>query len=191
MIEVLLIGTLGVVGVGGFMGFTGFATYNRLMALDERCTTAFSDVDSLLKHRHNLIPGLVETVKAFAAHETHILDAVTRARTYALNAGNMQTRHQAEDQLGQQLNSLVSIAAKYPDIRASSHFNDFRNSLIEIENRITAARRFYNNTVEEHNSTLRQFPANMIGNKLRLSKRQQYSLGAERILHDEPMAIKF
>lgn len=191
MIEVLLVGTLGVVGIGGFMGFTGFATYNRLMALDERCTTAFSDVDALLKHRHNLIPGLVETVKAFAAQETHIFDAVTRARTYALNANNMNARLQAEVDLSQTLNSLMSVAAKYPTLQSSSHFTDFRNALIDCENRITAARRYYNNTVEEHNSTLRQFPANVIGNKLRLSKRQQYSLGAERILHDEPMAFKF
>ncbi len=166
-------------------------TYNRLVALDQRCDTAFADVDVHLKHRHNLIPGLVETVRGYAGHERAVLEEVTRARAGALQASGPDMRLNAETQLGQSINSVLSMVEKYPELQASGHFRELRMELTGAENRITAARRFYNLAVEEYNAKLRQFPANVIGARLRLSRRKPFDIGIERVLLDEPVAIKF
>jgi LemA protein len=168
-----------------------WTTYNRLMALDERCDTAFADVDVQLKHRHNLIPGLVETVRGYAGHELSVLTEVTRARATALRAASPETRLEAETQVGQSINSLLSVVERYPDLQATSHFRDLRVELADAENRITAARRFYNLAVDEYNATLRQFPGNQIGTLVRLGRRRHFDLGVERLLIDEPVAIRF
>lgn len=168
-----------------------WSSYNRLMALDERCNTAFADVDAQLKHRHNLIPGLVETVRGFASHERGVLTEVTQARANALRALDTETRLEAETQVGQSINSLMSVVERYPDIQASSHFHDLRMQLTDAESRITAARRYYNLAVDEFNATLRQFPGSLIGRFVRLDRRQAYDLGAERVLIDESVAFRF
>jgi LemA protein len=174
-----------------FVAVTAYATYNRLMALDERCDTAFADVDVLLKHRHNLIPPLVEIVKGFAGHEREVLTKVTEARASALRASAPEMRLEAETQLGQSINSLLSVVESYPELKASEHFRDLRNELTDAENRITAARRYFNLAVDEFNATLRQFPGNKIGSTARLSRRRRFDLGVERVLLDEPVAIAF
>lgn len=188
MLEYILIGT---VGIGAFAVWNGMSTYNRLMSLDERCTTSFADVDALLKHRHDLIPGLVETVRGVIGQENHIIQTVMNAYTETIRANSIDTRLEAEQNLGHTINNLFSSVGNIPKMSTSSHFVDLRNSFKDVENRITAARRFYNNTVEEHNSTLRQFPANIIGSKFRINKRRQYSLGAERVFMDEAVKISF
>lgn len=165
-------------------------TFNRLMALDERCNTAFADVDVLLKHRHNLIPGLVETVRSFVGHELAVLTEVTRARSDALSANRPEMRLDAEAQVGRSITSLLTLVESYPELQASSHFRDLRAELSDAEHRITAARRFYNLTVDEFNATLRQFPGNVIGAAGRLSRRKHFDLGIERVLIDEPALIR-
>lgn len=177
-------------GLLALVGLLAWRTYNRLMALDERCNTAFADIDVQLKHRHSLIPSLVETVRAFAGHELTILSEVSRARANALRASGPEMRLEAETQVGQSLSSLLSLAERYPDIQASTHFRDLRGELGDAENRITAARRFYNLAVDEFNATLRQFPGNQIGAAVRLARRRPFDLGVERILLDEPVAIR-
>ena len=177
----------GVAAAGGLV----WSTYNRLMALDERCETAFADVDVQLKHRHNLIPGLVETVRGYAGHELTVLGEVTRARASALRASGPETRLEAETQVGQSISSLLTIVERYPDLQASAHFRDLRMELADAENRITAARRFYNLAIDEFNATLRQFPGNVIGAAVRLGRRKPFDIGIERVLLDEPAAIRF
>ena len=169
----------------------GWSSYNRLVALDERCDTAFADIDVQLKHRHNLIPGLIETVRGFAGHEHTILTEVTQARASALRASGPEMRLEAEAQVGQSLNTLLTVVERYPEIQASSHFRELRMELTDAENRITAARRFYNLAVDEFNATLRQFPGNLIGAAGRLGRRRPFDLGIERVLLDEPVAIRF
>ncbi|MGB7336925.1 MAG: LemA family protein [Salaquimonas sp.] len=186
--EYILYGLLGTAALSGVMGVS---TYNRLMALDERCNTSFSDIDVLMKHRHSLLPGLIETVKGFAGHEMKMLQSVTVARAQALNANNIDARLEAETQLGQSINSLMNFVENYPDIKASAHFRELRNSLADVENRITAARRFYNLSVDEFNATRRQFPGIFIANATGLSTRKQFDLGTERIFVDEPVTVKF
>lgn len=167
------------------------ASYNRLVALDERCETAFADIDAHLKHRQNLIPGLVETVRGFAVHEKDILNGVIRARAEALAAATPEIRLEAEKNITQQINALIGVAERYPELKASSHFSELRAELISAENRITASRRFYNLAVGEYDATLRQFPGAAVAKAMRMSRRAPFDLGFERVLIDEPLAFKF
>jgi LemA protein len=171
--------------------YIAFATHNRLVALDQRCETAFGDVDVHLKHRHNLIPPLVETVRGFAKHESDILQGVTQARAEALQAASPEMRLSAEQNLTQNIVALIGMADRYPELKASTHFSDLRRELIDVENRVTASRRFYNLAVEEYDTTLRQFPGSTIGRLSRMNIRMRFDLGIERVLIDEPLAIKF
>ena len=171
--------------------YIAFATHNRLVALDQRCETAFGDIDVHLKHRHNLIPPLVETVRGFTKHESDILLGVTQARAEALQAASPEMRLNAEKNLTQNINALIGMAERYPELKASTHFSDLRRELVDAENRITASRRFYNLAVEEYDTTLRQFPGSTIGRLFKMNMRMRFDLGIERVLIDEPLAIKF
>ena len=171
--------------------YIAFATHNRLVALDQRCETAFGDVDVHLKHRHNLIPPLVETVRGFAKHESDILQGVTQARAEALQAASPEMRLSAEQNLTQNINALIGMAERYPELKASTHFSDLRRELVDAENRVTASRRFYNLAVEEYDTTLRQFPGSYVGRLFKMNVRMRFDLGIERVLIDEPLALKF
>jgi LemA protein len=171
--------------------YVAWATHNRLVALDQRCETAFADVDVHLKHRQNLIPGLVETVRGFTKHEHEILLGVTEARAAALQAAAPEMRLEAEKNLTQNINALIGMAERYPELKASTHFTDLRRELIDAENRITASRRFYNLAVGEYDATLRQFPGSYIARLFKMNERMPFDLGIERVLIDEPVAIKF
>jgi LemA protein len=171
--------------------YIAFTTHNRLVALDQRCDTAFGDIDVHLKHRHNLIPPLVETVRGFAKHENDILLGVTRARAEALQATSPDMRLSAEQNLTQNINALIGAAERYPELKASTHFSELRQELVDVENRVTASRRFYNLAVEEYDTTLRQFPGSTIGRLFKMNMRMRFDLGIERVLIDEPLAVKF
>src|ERR1700704_3526907 len=171
--------------------FVAFTTHNRLVALDHVWDPAFGDTAVHLKHRHNLIPPLVETVRGFAKHESDILQDVTQARAEALQAGSPEMRLSAEQTLTQNITALIGMAERYPELKASTHFSDLRRELVDAENRVTASRRFYNLAVEEYGTTLRQFPGSTIGRLFRMSTRMRFDLGIERVLIDEPLAIKF
>ena len=171
--------------------YIAYATHNRLVALDQRCETAFGDIDAHLKHRHNLIPPLVETVRVFTKHESDILLGVTRARAEALQANSPEMRLSAEQNLTQNINALIGMAEHFPELKASTHFSELRRELIDAENRVTASRRFYNLAVEEYGTTLRQFPGSYIGRLFNMKVRTRFDLGIERVLIDEPLALKF
>jgi LemA protein len=171
--------------------YIAYSTHNRLVALDQRCDTAFGDIDVHLKHRHNMIPPLVETVRGFARHESDILMGVTEARAEALKASSHEVRLSAENNLTQNINALMGMAERYPELKASTHFSELRRELVDAENRITASRRFYNLAVEEYGTTLRQFPGSYIGRLFKMNVRMPFDLGIERVLIDEPLSIKF
>jgi LemA protein len=171
--------------------FIGFRTHNRLVALDQRCDTAFADIDAHLKHRHNLIPPLVEAVRVFTKHENDVLLGVTEARAAALQATTPEMQLSAEKNLSQNIISLLGMAEHYPELKASQHFIELRRELVNAENRITASRRFYNLAVEEYATTLRQFPGSTIGRLSKMNLRIPFDLGIERVLIDEPLALKF
>ncbi|WP_235977330.1 LemA family protein [Bradyrhizobium archetypum] len=171
--------------------YIAFATHNRLVALDQRCETAFGDIDAHLKHRQNLIPPLVETVRGFAKHESDILLGVIQARAEALQATSPEMRLSAEQNLTQNITALIGIAEHFPELKASTHFAELRRELVDAENRVTASRRFYNLAVEEYGTTLRQFPGSQIGRLFKMNSRTRFDLGIERVLIDEPLAVKF
>jgi len=188
MIEFLIAAGVGVVG---FAAWRTMSTYNRLMALDERCTTAFADIDALLKHRHDLIPGLVQNVKSVVGQENRVIENLLYVISEAARAQSVDARFEAEQNLGNTINSVFSTIEQMPQMKTAPHFVDLRNSFRDVENRITASRRFYNSAVEEHNASLRQFPGNMIGKQFNLDTRNAYSLGAERIFKDQAVQMQF
>lgn len=186
----LAVGFLIVVVLCLFVLFRMYArTSNTLVALDQRCETAFADIDVHLKHRSNLIPGLVSVVKGVANHEKDLILGVTDARAKALAAAAPAIKLKAERNLSAQVGTLLSAVEKYPEIRALPEFAQLRQQLVDCENRITAARRFHNLAIEEYNTVLRQFPGSWIGPRQRMTSRQGYDLGVERVLVDEPLSI--
>ena len=132
--------------------------YNKLVALDQRADQSFADIDVQLKQRQDLIPNLVETVKGYATHERGTLDAVTQARAAAAGATSVNDKVQAENMLTGALGRLFAVAEAYPDLKANTNFQQLQSELSDIENKLAAARRFFNNAVSEFNAVRRQFP---------------------------------
>jgi len=158
--------------------------------MDERCEASLADIDALLAERHALIGNLVETVKGFAVQEQKILKEVTDARARAMESVG-QARLTAETQIGQSLTSLFALSETYPDISSSSHFRELRLEMTRIEDRITAARRFYNLAVEELNATRRAFPGNLIALVSRIGQHEKFTLGEGQRAIAEPVKITF
>jgi LemA protein len=154
MITWIIIGLV----VGAIVAFIVIGGYNRLVALDQRADQSFADIDVQLKQRQDLIPNLVETVKGYAAHERGTLDAVTAARAAAAGAHNVNERVEAENMLSGALGRLFAVAEAYPDLKANTNFQQLQTELSDIENKLAAARRFFNNAVAEFNAARRQFP---------------------------------
>jgi LemA protein len=178
---------VGVVGAG----FVCMTTYNRLMALDSRCDKASADIDVQLKHRHALIPNLVELLKGFMGHEVKTLEIISVARQNAMAALTADARMQAEGTLSHNLNLIMMNAEQNPELQANEHFRALRHEIGDAENKIAAARRFLNLAVDEYNSSIRQFPSSFFANLGRLSKRNFFDLGYDRAVVEEGPAIKF
>jgi len=136
--------------------------YNRIVALVQRRKNAFSDIDVQLKLRHDLIPNLVETVKGYATHEREVFEKVTEARATAMRGGSVAERAQAEGVLGAAMMNLMAVAENYPQLKADGSFQQLQAELSDIENKIAAARRFFNNATNEYNTAIQQFPAVLI-----------------------------
>jgi LemA protein len=137
--------------------------YNSLVRLKVSTESAFSGIDVQLKRRHDLIPNLVETVKGYATHEKGTFEAVTQARAAAMGARSVDEKIAAEGMLSGALGRLMAVAEAYPQLRANENFMQLQGQLTDIENRISAARGGYNGSAEGFNSTLQQFPTNIIG----------------------------
>lgn len=136
--------------------------FNRLITLKNRTQEAFSDIDVQLKRRHDLIPNLVETVKGYATHESGVFEKVTQARAAAINAQTVQEKEQTENMLTSALKSVFAVAENYPDLKASQNFLQLQDELSDTENKIQAARRFYNGNARDFNISVEVFPNNMI-----------------------------
>lgn len=137
--------------------------FNRLVSLRYRVRESWSGVDTELKRRYDLIPNLVATVKGYAAHERAVLEAVTEARTRAVaSTGRPEQQATDENQLVRALNRLLAVVENYPDLKASQGFLQLQQQLVETEDRIQAARRFYNANVRDLNIACEAFPSNLI-----------------------------
>ncbi|MEX6634451.1 LemA family protein [Hyphococcus lacteus] len=136
--------------------------YNRIVALSQRTEQAFADVDVQLRQRHDLIPNLVETVKGYASHEKETLNEVITARNAAQAATGPAAQGAAEGVLGAALGKLFALAEAYPDLKANTNFLELQRELSDVENKIAAARRFFNNAVQEFNTAIQQIPGNFV-----------------------------
>lgn len=145
--------------------------YNGLITLKNRVDEAWSDIDVQLKRRYDLIPNLINTVKGYAAHEKGLLESVTAARTAAMGAQTPAQKDQAENMLSGTLKSLFAVAENYPDLKANQNFLELQRELTDTEDKIQAARRFYNGNVRDFNTKLEVFPSNIIAGMLKFTKR--------------------
>ncbi len=136
--------------------------YNRLVALRQNRNNAFSDIDVQLKQRFDLVPSLVETVKGYANHEKSVFENITAARAGISQSLGTDERLKAEQKLGGALMNMLAVAENYPDLKADQNFQQLMSELSDIENKIAAARRFFNNATSEYNTAVQQFPSNLL-----------------------------
>jgi LemA protein len=156
--------------------------FNSFIRLRNRTNEAWSDIDVQLKRRHNLIPNLVETVKGYAKHERGVFEKVTQARTNAVSAKGIEAKGQAENALSNTLKTLFAVAENYPDLKANANFLELQRELSDTENKIQAARRFYNGNVRDLNIKVRSFPSRIIAGIFTFKKRDFFEIeeAAER-----------
>jgi LemA protein len=166
--------------------------YNRLVALRQRVSQSWSDISVQLKQRHDLVPNLVETVKGYAAHERGTLEAVVQARNAAVSANGPAAAAQAENMLTGALRQLFALAEAYPDLKANQNFLQLQSELSDLENKIAAARRFFNNSVSEYNSSIQQFPAVLLAGPLGFTPRDFFALDeTEKAAVEAAPQVKF
>ena len=182
-----------VIGVVAVIAILFVGAYNRLVALRQDVGEAFADIDVQLKQRQDLIPNLVETVKGYAAHERGTLDEVTQARAAAASAASLEQRAQAESALSGALGRLMAVAESYPDLKANQNFMQLQGELADLENKIAAARRFFNNAVAEYNASIQRFPAVLIAGMAGFAPRDFFDVGADarQTLQAAPPQVKF
>lgn len=188
-----------VVGIVAALLLYGIYAYNKFIALTQRASEAWADIDVQLKRRYDLIPNLIETVKGYAAHERGVFEEVTEARAKAtqvhvdpsnITPEQIQAMAGAEDALSQSLGKLLAVAEAYPDLKASENFAQLQTELTDTENKIQAARRFYNANVRDLGIALQSFPSNIIGNMFNFENREYFEL-EEGSVQREPVAVKF
>ena len=172
--------------------FWAISIYNRFIRLRTRSEEAWSDIDVQLKRRYDLIPNLIETVKGYADHEKEVLQKVTEARTQAMGAESVEEHAQAENMLTGALKSLFAVSENYPDLKANENFLELQRELTDTENKIQAARRFYNTNVRDLNIATESFPSNIIANWFKFVKRDFFELDEDEAeAAKDPVKVKF
>ena len=180
-----------VLGVIAVIVVWAISIYNSLVAMRQRTNQAFADIDVQLKQRHDLIPNLVETVKGYATHERGTLEAVVQARNAAIAAPGVEQKVAAENVLTGALRQLFALSESYPDLKASANFQQLQRDLSDIENKLAAARRFFNNAVQEYNTGIQQFPASLFAGVFGFAQRTFFDLGETRAQLDQAPSVKF
>ena len=165
--------------------------YNHFVTLINRAKEAWADIDVQLKRRYDLIPNLVNTVKGYAAHESGTFEKITEARTQAMQAGTLADKGKAEDNLSGTLKSLFAVAENYPDLKANQNFLALQSELSDTENKIQAARRFYNSNVRDLNTSLQRFPSNLVARFFSFSPMEFFQLSDADAAAKEPVAVNF
>ena len=189
MITWIVIGVIVVV-----LLFVIVGAYNRLVALSQKADQSFADIDVQLTQRRDLIPNLVETVKAYAAHERQTLDAVTQARAAAAGANTVQDKVHSENMLTAALGRLFAVAEAYPDLKANTNFLELQREISDIENKLAAARRFFNNAIAEFNAARQQFPTVVFACLFGFSSNREFfdvGEGDRAAMNAAPPSVKF
>jgi LemA protein len=180
-----------VLGVLAVIAFWIFSVYNGLVAMRQRVGQAFADVDVQLKQRHDLIPNLVETVKGYAGHERGTLEDVVKARNSAISAQGPAQVAAAENMLTASLGKLIALSEAYPDLKANANFQQLQSELLDIENKIAASRRFFNNAVQEYNTGIQQLPAALFAASFGFHPKEFFDLGETRTQVEQVPQVKF
>lgn len=157
----------------------GIFKYNKFVSQWARIEEAWADIDVQLKRRYDLIPNLMDTVKGYMEHEQKTFQQVTEARTKAMQAGSVEEQQDAENMLSGALKSLFAVSEDYPELRATENFQKFQDELADTENKIQAARRFYNANVRDYNTDVEQFPDNVVADMAGFDKREYFELEEE------------
>src|SRR3954467_7915645 len=165
--------------------------YNQLVAMRQRVNQSFADIDVQLKQRHDLVPNLVETVKGYATHERGTLEEVVKARNVAMAAQGPAQQAAAENMLSGALRQLFALSEAYPDLKANQNFQQLQSELADIENKIAAARRFFNNSVQEYNTGIQQFPAALFASSFGFTPQVFFDLGETRTQVEQAPQVKF
>jgi LemA protein len=167
------------------------ALYNNLIRLVQRSEEAWADIEVQLKRRYDLIPNLIETVKGYAKHEEGTLTKVIEARNMAMQAnGNVADQAKAQNMITDALKSVFALSEAYPDLKANQNFLALQTELSDTENKIQAARRFYNGNVRDLNTAVLTFPGNMIANMFHFTKKEYFDL-PDGDAAQQPVAVKF
>lgn len=159
------------------IGFYLVSLYNRLVKLRNNRENAFADIDVQLKQRHDLIPQLVDAVKAYMKHEQKVLTDVTNARARAMGAGTIDDKIDAENMLTSALGRLQVAVEAYPDLKANQNFMNLQEEISDVENKLAASRRFFNSATREYNNSVETFPANMIANSYGFKREVYFEIG--------------
>jgi LemA protein len=178
-------------GIAAAVALWVIALYNRFVTLTNRTEEAWSDIDVQLKRRYDLIPNLVNTVKGYASHEAGTLQKVTEARTKAMGAQTVAEHAEAENMLTGALKSLFAVSEAYPDLKANSNFVELQRELSDTENKIQAARRFYNSVVQELQNALEMFPSNIVGSMFGFKTREFFQLAEGEEAARNPVKVNF
>jgi len=180
-----------ILGVIVVLALFVITTYNGLVTLRQRVNQSFSDIDVQLKQRHDLIPNLVETVKGYAAHERGTLEAVVQARNAAVTAQGPAQQAAAENALTGALRQIFALQEAYPHLKANENFQQLQAELTDIENKIAASRRFFNNAVQEYNTGIQRFPAALFAGSFGFTPKDFFDLGDDRKTVGEAPQVKF
>ncbi len=167
-----------------------WSTYNNLVRSNVRVDSAWSDITVQLKRRADLIPNLVESVKGYAKHEKEVFENVTKARSAIQNAKGVGDTAKAENMFTGALKSLFAVSENYPELKADANFRDLQAQLVDTENKIQAARRFYNGSVEDINIKIQVFPTNIFAKRLGFGARELFEV-EDRASIEEPVDVKF
>lgn len=167
------------------------AMYNSLVKLRNNRENAFADIDVQLKQRHDLVPQLVETVKGYAAHEKETLDRVTSARSGAMNARTIDDKIVAENALSSALSGLRVTVEAYPDLKANQNFMQLQEEIADLENKLSAVRRYFNSATKEYNNAVQTFPSNILAGMFGFHREIMFDLGEQRASYDEAPKIQF
>lgn len=179
-----------IIGILAVLVLWTVGAYNGLVTLRNRAQEAWADIEVQLKRRYDLIPNLVSTVKGYATHESQAFEKVSNARSAAMQAGSLADKGAAENALTGTLKSLFAVSEAYPELKANTNFLELQRELSDTENKIQAARRFYNGMVRDLTTKIEHFPSNLIAGMFKFTKMEYFDLG-DNDAAQNPVEVKF
>ena len=164
-------------------------SYNGFVRMRNRVKEAFADIEVQLKRRYDLVPNLVETVKGYASHEKEVFEKVTQARSMAMGAKGMTEKVEAENMFSQTLKSLFAVSEAYPELKANQNFLELQRELVDTEDKIQSARRFYNGMVRDFNTSVESFPGNILAGAFGFKSSELFETSSPE--EKQPVKVKF